>query len=90
MKAFGIIGHNKASAETYIERYSKGMSDGYTDCSNNKAYYPDSARLVAHTHAYQNGYDQGIYDCNHNIPEVTSTTTTPTEPWQSNSDNRFY
>ena len=72
--SIGMIGHNKASAETYTERYSKGMSEGYTDCSNNKEYYPDSPGLVAHTHAYQNGYDQGIYKCNHDIPEVTQST----------------
>jgi hypothetical protein len=88
--SIGMICHNKASADTYTERYSKGMSDGYTDCSNNKEYNPDSQGLVAHTHAYQNGYNQGIYNCNHNIPEVTSPITTPTEPGQSNPDSKFY
>lgn len=69
-----MIDHNKASAETYAERYSKGMSAGYTDCSNNKEYYPDSPGLIAHTHVYQIGYDQGIYKCNHDIPEGTQST----------------
>ncbi len=66
-----MIDHNKASAETYTERYSKGMSQGYFDCNNSNAHSPNASLLASHSTAYINGYDQAVWNCHHGIPQVT-------------------
>ncbi|HEY6534191.1 MAG TPA: hypothetical protein VIY08_00045 [Candidatus Nitrosocosmicus sp.] len=68
--SFAMIGH-KASAETYTERYSKGMSQGYFDCDNGNTSSLTSLHLASHSTAYINGYDQAVWNCHHGIPQVT-------------------
>ncbi len=69
-----LLTSQNVSALTYTQRYSEGMSQGYIDCNDGNDYHPNSPYLTSHSIAYQNGYNQGSYNCHHGIPEQTKST----------------